>query len=66
MYHRIIGQYLDCLCPCRMDSLVFSCRYREEFGQLHLKDGGDVRIFGDDTVRFDGEKRELAFQCGGL
>jgi len=49
-----------------MDSLVFSCRYREEFGQLHLKDGGDVRIFGDDTVRFDGEKRELAFQCGGL
>lgn len=66
MYHRIIGQYLDCLCPCRMDSLVFSCRHREEFGQIHLKDGGDVRIFGDDTVRFDGEKRKLAFQCGSL
>lgn len=39
---------------------------REEFGQIHLKDGGDVRIFGDDTVRFDGEKRKLAFQCGSL
>lgn len=49
-----------------MDSLVFSCRYREEFGQLHLKDGGDVRIFGDDTVRFDGEKRELAFNVAAF
>ncbi len=66
MYHCIIGQYLDGLCPCRMDSLILCRRHREEFGQLHLKDGGDVRIFGNDTVRFDSEKRKLAFQCGSF
>ena len=64
--YRIVGQYLDCLVPRGMDTLVFLRRYGIDLRQLHLEGCGNVGILRDDAPVFHRQQREPALQCGGF
>ncbi|KAA6321906.1 hypothetical protein EZS27_028500 [termite gut metagenome] len=64
MHDTVIGQYLDCLCPCRVDSFIFCARYGKEFGQFHSETDRYIGIFADDTAVFHCQQWKFAFQSG--
>ena len=64
--YRVVGQYLDCLAPRGMDTLVFFRRYGIDLRQLHFEGCGDVCILRDDAPVFHRQQREPALQCGGF
>jgi hypothetical protein len=66
MYDTVIGQYFDCLCPCRVDSFIFRARYGKEFGQFHVETHRYIGILADDTAVFHAKEREFALQRGSF